>query len=126
MVSKSDGFFVLYPVYFDSRATRAQGRRVTAAVAAPGPTAKDVFQAAKAAGLDPVLEDEHHHPSAWFERGGRVLVPEGAVGSKRDAIAQVGAGIRKVVESRPEGQRVRRDRPRKGRFTKKRRRRRRR
>lgn len=126
MVSRSDGFFVLYPVYFDSRATRAQGRRVTAAMAAPGPSARDVFEAAKAAGLDPVLEDEHHHPSAWFERGGRVLIPEGSAGSKGDAIVQVGSGIRKVVESRPEGQRVRRDRPKKARFSKKRRRRRRR
>ncbi|HEX9710235.1 MAG TPA: signal recognition particle subunit SRP19/SEC65 family protein [Candidatus Thermoplasmatota archaeon] len=124
MVGRSDGFFVLYPVYFDSRATRAQGRRVTAAVSAPGPSAKDVFEAAKAAGLDPVLEDERHHPSAWFERGGRVLIPEGSAGSKRDAIARVGAGIRRVVEARPEGPRVRRDRPRKGRFSQKRRRRR--
>jgi signal recognition particle subunit SRP19 len=125
MVGKRDGFFVLYPVYFDSRATRAQGRRVTAKEAAPGPSAKDVFEAAKAAGLDPVLEDEHHHPSAWFERGGRVLIPEGSVGNKRDAIAQVGVSIRKVVEARPEGSRVRRDRPRKGRPAHKRRRRRR-
>jgi signal recognition particle subunit SRP19 len=126
MVGRSDGFFVLYPVYFDSRATRAQGRRVTAAMAAPGPTAKDVFEAAKAAGLDPVLEDERHHPSAWFERGGRVLIPQDSAGSKGDAISRVGGGIRKVVEARPEGQRVRRDKPRKARFSSKRHRRRRR
>jgi signal recognition particle subunit SRP19 len=126
MVGRSDGFFVLYPVYFDSRATREQGRRVGGALAAPGPSAKDVFEAAKAAGLDPVLEDERHHPSAWFERNGRVLIPEVAVDNKRAAIARVGAGIRGVVENRPEGQRVRRDRPRKGRFSQRRRRRRRR
>lgn len=89
MVSRSEGYLVLYPIYFDSRKTRAQGRRVAAAQSVENPSAKAVFEAAKAAGLSPVLEDEHHHPSSWFERGGRVLVPEAAVGSKSQAILQV-------------------------------------
>lgn len=89
MVGRSEGFFVLYPVYFDSLATRAKGRRVTEAQAVRGATSKGVFEAAKAAGLSPVLEDEHHHPSAWFSRSGRVLVPTSAADSKGDAIAKV-------------------------------------
>lgn len=93
MVSRSEGFFVLYPIYFDARATRAGGRRVPSAAAVRGPTAKTVFEAAKAAGLEPVLEDEHHHPAAWFERTGRVLVPVSAAKSKLEAIRKVAAGI---------------------------------
>jgi signal recognition particle subunit SEC65 len=89
MVGRSEGFFVLYPIYFDSKATRAKGRRVTTAQAVRGATAKAVFEAAKAAGLQPVLEDEHHHPSAWFERTGRVLVPESAADTKTAAIQRV-------------------------------------
>lgn len=89
MVGRSEGFFVLYPLYFEASVTRAKGRRVPAAQAVRGATAKIVFDAAKAAGLSPVLEDEHHHPSAWFERTGRVLVPSSAAGSKGDAIQRV-------------------------------------
>jgi signal recognition particle subunit SRP19 len=97
MVGRSEGFFVLYPVYFDAQATRAKGRRVTTAQAIRGATAKVVFEAAKAAGLQPVLEDEHHHPSAWFERSGRVLVPESAAETK-------GAAIQRVAEHLPAAQ----------------------
>lgn len=117
MVGRSDGFFVLYPLYFDSRATRAQGRRVPSSQAAPGPDAKDVFAAAKEAGLEPILEDEHHHPSSWFERRGRVLIPEDSTKSKREALEAVAAHIRKVVEKKPGAERVRRDKPKKGRFS---------
>lgn len=93
MVSRSEGYLVLYPLYFDSRRTRAQGRRVPSSKAVEGPTAKAVFEAAQAAGLAPVLEDEHHHPSAWFERSGRVLLPAASVASKREAILQVAAKL---------------------------------
>jgi signal recognition particle subunit SEC65 len=93
MVGRSEGFFVLYPVYFESRATRAKGRRVSEAQAVRGATAKAVFEAAKAAGLQPVLEDEHHHPSAWFERTGRVLVPEKVAKTKSAAIQAVAAKL---------------------------------
>jgi len=100
VVSRRDGYFVLYPVYFDSRATRAQGRRVASSAAAPSPDAKDLFAAAKSAGLEPVLEDEHPHPSRWFEKAGRVLVPEKAAKSKNDAILAVSERLRAVVQAR--------------------------
>jgi signal recognition particle subunit SRP19 len=89
VVSRSEGYFVLYPLYFDGRVTRARGRRVKGALAVRGPSGKAVFEAAKAAGLSPVLEDERHHPSSWFERTGRVLVPRDAAASKGDAIQRV-------------------------------------
>ena len=89
MVGRSEGFLVLYPIYFDSRASRAQGRRISASQAVAAPTAKVVFEAAKAAGLAPVLEDEHHHPASWSERSGRVLLPASSVDSKGEAISLV-------------------------------------
>jgi len=100
VVSRSDGFFVLYPVYFDSRATRAEGRRVPTSSAVPSPDAKELFAAAKAAGLEPVLEDEHPHPSRWYEKAGRVLVPEDAAQTKNDAILAVAEHLQAVVQAR--------------------------
>lgn len=94
MVSRSEGYYVLYPLYFDGRVTRARGRRVPGAQAVKGPSGRAVFDAAKAAGLSPILEDEHHHPASWFERTGRVLVPKDSARSKSEA-------IRKVAEKLP-------------------------
>lgn len=115
MVGRSDGFYVLYPVYFDGRATRAAGRRVTAVSATPSPDSKDIFEAAKAAGMAPVLEDEHHHPSAWYERTGRVLVPVDKVKSKHEAILRVAKEIKAAVAKRPARPERRHERPSKNR-----------
>lgn len=74
LVGARDGFYIIYPQYFDGRLTRAQGRRVPRDQAVKAPTALDVFHAAQAAGFDPELDPDHHHPAFWFHRSGRVLV----------------------------------------------------
>lgn len=95
------------------------------AKATPHPDAKDVFEAAKAAGLSPVLEDEHSHPSAWYEKGGRVLVPVDEAASKGEAIERVASRLGAVVAKRPARPERRHERPAKshGRPKRKRRRR---
>jgi len=126
MVGRSEGFLVLYPIYFDSRRTRAQGRRVKAAQAVAAPTAKAVFEAAKAAGLSPVLEDEHHPPSSWFERSGRILLPASSVGSKGEAIAKVAAKLPAAHAAAGQAPSTKAHKPHKGKFSHKKRARRRR
>ena len=74
-----------------------------AAQSADSPARKELYAAAKAAGLQPVLEDEHPHPSRWFERAGRVLVPESAAKSKDDVILAVGQRLRALVQARGPG-----------------------
>ena len=74
MVGARDGYFILYPQYFDSTISRGQGRRVPRDMAVRSPTALDVFHAAQAAGFDPELDPEAHHPSFWHARSGRVLI----------------------------------------------------
>jgi signal recognition particle subunit SRP19 len=126
MVSRSEGYLVLYPIYFDARKTRAQGRRVRAAHAVEAPTAKAVFEAAKAAGLSPVLEDEHHHPSSWFERTGRVLLPAASVGSKGEAILKVALNLPAAHAAVPQAATSKPHKAHKGKFSHKKRGRRRR
>ena len=74
MVGARDGLYILYPQYFDSRISREEGRRVPMELAAKAPTALDIFHAAQKAGFDPELDPDHHHPSFWFQRAGRVLI----------------------------------------------------
>jgi signal recognition particle subunit SRP19 len=74
LVGARDGLFILYPQYFDSTISRAQGRRVPRDMARKAPKAIDVFHAAQKAGFDPELDPEHHHPAFWHLKAGRVLI----------------------------------------------------
>lgn len=74
VVGARDGFFILYPQYFDSQLSRAKGRRVSRDLAVKTPRATDVFHAAREAGFDPELDPDHHHPGFWYQQSGRVLV----------------------------------------------------
>ena len=74
MVGARDGYFILYPQYFDSRISRGEGRRVPREMAMKGPTAIHVFHAAQTAGFDPELDPDSHHPAFGFHKAGRVLI----------------------------------------------------
>jgi signal recognition particle subunit SRP19 len=89
LVSKRDGQYIIYPQYFDSRLTRGQGRRVPRDTAVKAPSAADVFHAARAAGFDPEMDPEHHHPAHWNERAGRVLIPVDNVEGTKEGLIRV-------------------------------------
>ena len=74
MVSRGDRISVLYPEYFDSNLTRAEGRRVPRAIAVPAPTIHDIEKAARGLELDPVIEEDVSYPKRWWRKNGRVLV----------------------------------------------------
>jgi len=73
MVSKRDEKYVVYPVYFESRAPRPL-RRVPRPLSVRGPSADEIARAALALKLAPVLEKGRAHPSRPWERSGRVLI----------------------------------------------------
>ncbi|KAF2492384.1 signal recognition particle, SRP19 subunit [Lophium mytilinum] len=67
----------LYPIYFDSSRTRAQGRRVGREQAVPNPLAREIAEATASLGLNVVFEPEKTHPKDWSNPGRvRVLVKE--------------------------------------------------
>ena len=74
MVSRGDRISVLYPEYFDSNLTRAEGRRVPKDQAIPSPTVQDIEAIAKRMDLNPVVEKNISYPKRWWRSNGRVLV----------------------------------------------------
>ena len=74
MVSKEEGFQVLWPRYFDKGLTRAQGRRVSRAQAVPSPRLEDIIKAVKGLKLKYRLESDASHPSSHWKQNGRVVV----------------------------------------------------
>ncbi|KAF1986386.1 signal recognition particle, SRP19 subunit [Aulographum hederae CBS 113979] len=83
----------LYPLYFDSSRTRAQGRRVGKELATENPLAHTIAQAVASCGMRVAFEPDKTHPKDWGnpgrvrvcmrnEGGGRV---GGVVGVKNKA-----------------------------------------
>lgn len=70
----------LYPVYFDSTRSRAEGRRVGKEQAVPNPLAREIADACSQLGLGGqiVFEPGKCHPKDWANPGRvRVLIKEG-------------------------------------------------
>lgn len=59
----------LYPLYFDARRSRRQGRRVARDLAVGDPLAVDLAQACARLGLAVRLEPEKRHPKDWANPG---------------------------------------------------------
>lgn len=67
----------LYPLYFDSTRTRAEGRRVGKEQAVPNPLAREICDAVFGLGLQLAFEAGKTHPKDWSNPGRvRVLVKE--------------------------------------------------
>ncbi|KAI1341828.1 signal recognition particle, SRP19 subunit [Xylariaceae sp. FL0016] len=68
---------MLYPVYFDATRSRAEGRRVPAALAVRNPLARDIASACASLHLQPVFEAHRTHPKDWANPGRvRVKLPK--------------------------------------------------
>ncbi len=59
----------LYPVYFDRTRSRAEGRRVTRALAVANPLAGEIVEAASRTGLRVFFEPGKTHPKDWANPG---------------------------------------------------------
>lgn len=94
MAFEPEDAVVLWPAYFDLRLSRAQGRRVAKRHALEAPTAKMLFEAVKALGLDCILELEKSYPRFWYKHSGRVLVEPKL--DKPELVEQVASKLKTV------------------------------
>lgn len=76
MAKAKDDMYILWPEYFDSNLSRADGRRMPKNLCVPSPNAEEIFSIAKKIGLSPVLENDKAFPSKWTDRKGRIKVPK--------------------------------------------------
>lgn len=64
-----NGFPALYPVYFDKNRSRAEGRRVSKALAVENPLARTLVDACADLRLPTVFEPSKTHPKDWANPG---------------------------------------------------------
>jgi len=89
MVSREDGKYVIWAVYFDRNVSRRDGRRVPEKLAVENPSIDKIFEITKELGLNPVIEKDARHPSRPWRKDGRILV------DKKDKKEKL---IRKIAE----------------------------
>jgi signal recognition particle subunit SRP19 len=66
------GECILYPCYFNSAYTRKDGRRVPRGLGVKAPVLTDLERALNRLGVK-FRAKNHHHPSHWTRREGRVV-----------------------------------------------------
>ncbi|MEA2054469.1 MAG: signal recognition particle subunit SRP19/SEC65 family protein [Candidatus Thermoplasmatota archaeon] len=65
--------YVLWPIYFDRRKTKKEGRRIPRDNAVPNASVEEIMNAARKMGLNPQKE-EKAYPGRWWKKEGCVLV----------------------------------------------------
>ncbi|KAI1388487.1 signal recognition particle, SRP19 subunit [Hypoxylon trugodes] len=76
---------MLYPVYFDSTRSRAEGRRVPKSLAVTNPLAREIASACASLRLSPVFEAHRIHPKDWANPGRvRVKLPSKSSSSSKN------------------------------------------
>lgn len=85
---------VLWPEYFNVRATRAQGRRVPKELAVHNPTGEMVLEAVKKTGRDCHLLEDKSYPRTSWKTTGAVAVEK--TGSKTELLTAVAKELSKL------------------------------
>jgi len=82
MVSKGEGKWVIWPVYFNKSISRLNGRRIAKKYATEKPSSEGIAKAAKSLGINPILEKKCSHPKKHWKKEGRILVDQSESKSK--------------------------------------------
>jgi len=84
--------YVIWPAYIDKGNSRSGGRIISRKISVTSPELKEIVQAAKELGLNPVVERDKAYPKSWWKVSGRVLVDKKGVksGTVRDIARTIG------------------------------------
>ncbi len=86
----------IYPVYFDSKRSRTQGRRIKKKLAVESPTIQEVAQAAAFLGLDLEVNLEAKYPRFWWLPSGRIHVKKQEGVNKNKIIQKIATQLKKA------------------------------
>lgn len=84
---------IIWPAYVDASHTRAEGRRVPAAMAVEDPTVEEIAEAVRQVGYDATIEPELAYPRQPREQTGRVAVANADDAGKSDLLQAVAAYV---------------------------------
>lgn len=97
MVRTRTDHIILWPTYFDSRKSRATGRRVPKSLAVQEPTSEELLEVVKGLGLEAKLMSEKSYPASWWEHSGCVSVEKSL--KKTKLIERVAPKLKELKQS---------------------------
>jgi signal recognition particle subunit SRP19 len=92
-------FFYVYPAYLERRGSRADGRRVPAAMATEEVTAERIVQAARALGYTAEVQEGKQYPRTAHQFAGRVKLTKRPGISKSAALRALAAAVGSPAEA---------------------------
>jgi signal recognition particle subunit SRP19 len=92
-------FLIFWPQYFDSKRSRAKGRRVSKNLAIDKVSSEDIFKAAKRLGYNTQYEKGYKYPRTWWDDPGRVVINSKGK-KKQKVIVEIAKEIKKVQSKR--------------------------
>ena len=96
---KNKGYYIIWPVYFDSTRTRNEGRRVNKNVAVKNPKITDLVQAAESMGYEIKINPKVLYPRFWhLGNNGNLLIK--IEGSKTDVIKKIAGKLKKLEKKK--------------------------
>eukprot|EP00312_Isochrysidales_sp_CCMP1244_P014213 CAMPEP_0202737520 /NCGR_PEP_ID=MMETSP1388-20130828/1605_1 /ASSEMBLY_ACC=CAM_ASM_000864 /TAXON_ID=37098 /ORGANISM="Isochrysis sp, Strain CCMP1244" /LENGTH=223 /DNA_ID=CAMNT_0049404071 /DNA_START=81 /DNA_END=752 /DNA_ORIENTATION=+ len=109
-----DKRIIIYPVYLDSKASLADGRRIAVEHAAESPTLQEIAEVLEHLGYTPALEDKRYPRNALARGRVRVNLKDAAtgeltvpgIGSRKALLIRLGSSIPKLksrLEPKPKG-----------------------
>ena len=96
MVRTRADHIILWPSYFDSAKSRANGRRVPKFLAVQNPTSEEILAAVKAIGLGGSIKADKSYPRFWWEHGGCVAVEKSL--TKTELIGKVAPRLKQMKQ----------------------------
>ena len=94
---RKDTDYVIWPIYFDRRASRKQGRRVSKDQAVANPRLDEIYRAAKKIGFNPKKDEGPAYPGRWWRDEGRILIASEQ--NKTDILREIGDQLMKNREN---------------------------
>ncbi|MHA1641548.1 MAG: signal recognition particle subunit SRP19/SEC65 family protein [Promethearchaeota archaeon] len=67
-------YIIFWPQYFDSKRTRAMGRRLSLKDAIDKINLEDIAKAARRLGYKAQIEANYRYPRTWWDPPGRILI----------------------------------------------------
>lgn len=95
LVRKKDKI-VVWPVYFDSTKTRAEGRSVPKSLAVSSPRLEEIRRAVERTGVRPEIVLDAAHPGNPLRKTGSLFVPKR--GSKTQTLRKIAAELLNIRE----------------------------
>ena len=87
---------IVWPVYFDVKKSRSEGRRVRKDLAIENPSAEIIYKAALRAGFKASIDNNSKHPGTWFEYKGRIIIYSEK--NKQEVLRVIGSVLRDLKE----------------------------